>query len=139
MGKLRLRRTNSQKEALWAILVQFPLVIILSPLIGVLYGAPSAASYVAGGLICALPNLYLYRRVFTYQGARAAKKIFKSLYVGQMVKVMLTAIGFFLAVSTEWVQPLWLFMGYITAQLGFALTPMLMSYMNLKNNQGMRT
>lgn len=132
MGKLRLRRSNHQKEALWAIMVQFPLVIILSPVIGILQGMQSAASFVVGGLICVLPNLYLYRRVFSHQGARAAKKIFKSLYVGQMVKIVLTAIGFFLAVSTEWVLPLWLFMGYILAQLSFALTPLLMSYVKLK-------
>ncbi|MGE3319342.1 MAG: ATP synthase subunit I [Candidatus Berkiella sp.] len=127
-----MKRTNYQNEALWSILVQFPLVIILSLLIGILQGKLPAASYVVGGLVCVLPNFYLYRRVFSHQGARAAKKIFKSLYWGEMVKVLLTAMGFLLAISTGWVEPVWLFMGYISAQLSFALTPFLMSLMKLQ-------
>jgi len=127
-----MKRTNYQNEALWSVLVQFPLVIILSPLIGILQGKLPAVSYMVGGLICVLPNFYLYRRVFAHQGARAAKKIFKSLYWGEMVKVSLTAMGFLLAVTTGWVEPVWLFMGYITAQLSFALAPFLMSLIKLQ-------
>jgi len=135
-----MKRTKYQNEALWTVLVQFPLVIVLSPLIGILQGALPAASYVAGGLICVLPNFYLYRRVFSHQGAKEAKKIFKSLYWGEAIKIVLTAVGFLLAITTEWVLPLWLFMGYITAQLSFALTPLVMSCVNLKRkNQGMIT
>jgi ATP synthase protein I len=127
-----MKRTKYQNEALWTVLVQFPLVIILSPLIGILQGTLPAASYVVGGLICVLPNLYLYRRVFSHQGAKAAKKIFQSLYWGEAIKILLTAAGFLLAVTTEWVLPLWLFMGYITAQLGFAIAPILINVMKLK-------
>jgi F0F1-type ATP synthase assembly protein I len=128
-----MKRTKYQNEALWTVLVQFPLVIILSPLIGILQGTLPAASYVVGGLICVLPNFYLYRRVFAHQGAKDAKKIFKSLYWGEAIKIVLTAAGFLLAVTTDWVLPLWLFMGYITAQLSFALAPFLMSFIKLKN------
>lgn len=133
-----MKRTHYQNEALFAILVQFPFVIILSPLVGILQGTLAAASFIVGGLICVLPNFYLYRRVFSHQGARAAKKMFKSLYWGEMVKVVLTALGFLCAIMTGWALPLWLFMGYITAQISFALAPLLMSFMK-KNNQGMRT
>jgi ATP synthase protein I len=139
MGKLLMNRTHYRNEALWAILLQFPFVLLLSPSIGMFYGAVPATSYVVGGMICVLPNFYLYRRVFAHQGARAAKKIFKALYWGQFVKVLLTAIGFLFAVMAEWVLPLWLFAGYITAQISFALTPMLMGWVKLKNhNQNMR-
>ena len=127
-----MKRTKYQNEALWTVLVQFPLVIILSPLIGILQGTLPAASYVVGGLICVLPNLYLYRRVFSHQGARDAIKIFKSLYWGEAIKIVLTAAGFLLALTTKWVLPLWLFMGYITAQLSFALAPFLMSLLKLQ-------
>ena len=127
-----MKRTKYQNEALWTVLVQFPLVIILSPLIGILQGTLPAASYVVGGLICVLPNFYLYRRVFSHQGARSATKIFKSLYWGEAIKIVLTAAGFLFALTTEWVLPLWLFMGYITAQLSFALAPLLMSLLKLQ-------
>ncbi|HRE31239.1 MAG TPA: ATP synthase subunit I, partial [Candidatus Berkiella sp.] len=123
-------------EALFAILVQFPFVIVLSPLVGMLQGTLETASFLVGGLVCVFPNFYLYRRVFAHQGARAAKRIFKSLCVGQMIKVILTVIGFSLAISSKWVVPLWLFIGYITAQIGFALAPLIAR--GLKNNQGMK-
>lgn len=139
MGNLLMKRIHYRNEALFAILVQFPFVIILSPLVGILQGTLSTASYIVGGLICVLPNFYLYRRVFSHQGARAAKKIFKSLYWGEMVKVALTALGFGCAIMTQWVHPLWLFLGYITAQMSFAITPLLMSFMKIKINQGTRT
>ncbi len=128
-----------QNEAFLAVVLQFPFVIVLSPLIGMLYGVLEASSYIVGGLICVLPNLYLYRRVFSHQGARAAKKIFKSLYWGEAVKVLLTAAGFFMAIVSGWVLPMWLFLGYITAQVSFAITPIIIGVMKFKNNQKMRT
>ncbi len=131
-----MRSSRFQNEALWAVALQFPLVILFSPLIAGIYGVIAAGSYVVGGLICVLPNFYLYQRVFKYKGARAAKKIFKSLYWGEMVKVLLTAIGFGLAVRTDWVLPVWLFVGYIMAQFSFFITPL--GIARFKDNHKMR-
>ncbi len=132
-----MRSSRFQNEALWAVALQFPLVVIFSPIVAGVYGVLAAGSYVVGGLVCVLPNFYLYRRVFAHKGARAAKKIFKSLYKGEMVKILLTATGFGLAVMTDWVLPQWLFIGYIMAQFSFFITPL--GIATFKNNQKMRT
>ncbi|MGD9592521.1 MAG: ATP synthase subunit I [Candidatus Berkiella sp.] len=134
-----MRSSRYQNEALWAVALQFPLAIILSPFLAGTYGLVATGSYVVGALVCVLPNFYLYRRVFAHQGARAAKKIFKSLYWGEMVKILFTAAGFGLAAMTDWVLPIWLFVGYIMAQLCFVITPVVLGIVKFKNNQKMST
>lgn len=122
-GYHEMSRRYFQNEALIAIAVQFLVVLILLPLLGLKWGGQAMLSFFSGGMICVLPNIYLYRRVFSHFGAQAAKRIFKSLYLGEFVKVLITGAGFAGALSNEWILPSWLFIGYIAAQLGFWLAP----------------
>lgn len=109
-------------------------MLFLSVLLWASKGLQESGSFISGGLICLLPGIYLYRRVFVHQGAHAAKKFFKSLYWGEMVKVLLTAIGFSLAVTTDWVMPVWLFMGFIFAQLSFGIASVVLGVMKFHYN-----
>ncbi|MBS0286472.1 MAG: ATP synthase subunit I [Proteobacteria bacterium] len=134
-----MKRQIASNDAFWIIVMQAACVFIMSVLLWFPKGSLEAGSFAAGGVICVLPSIYLYRRVFAHQGARAAKKIFKSLYWGEMVKVLLTAMGFGLAVTTDWVVPIWLFMGYIAAQLSFGITSVVLGVLKFHYNQKMRT
>lgn len=54
----------------------------------------AAYSALAGGLICALPNMYFVRKAFQYAGARAAMQVVQSFYKGELWKMFLTAVLF---------------------------------------------
>ena len=57
-------------------------------------GISAAYSALLGGLIFTVPNAYFAYKAFTYSGARAARQIVKSFYMGESVKLILTAVLF---------------------------------------------
>lgn len=121
-----MKRPLSHNDALWAIITQLLALIIFSPWVWIFWCAQPAQSFVIGGLICILPNIYLYRRVFAYSGAQALR-IVKALYWGEAVKIILTAGFFASALPQQWILPLWLFVGYLVAQGGFWLGPIFLA------------
>lgn len=122
-----MNRVFFKNEASAAIATQSVCVIACSVIVLMFCGWREMASFFMGGVICVLPNIYLYRRVFSHFGARAAKQIFRSLYYGEFVKMVLTGACFVGAALSHWVLPLYLFMGYIAAQLGFWLAPIIVN------------
>jgi ATP synthase protein I len=93
-------------------------------------GRQAGGSFAVGGLICVVPNIYLYSRVFAHFGARQAKNIIKAFYWGEAVKLILTGCGFAGAfILIPWIKPPWLFSGYIAAQLGFWLAPIVLGFL----------
>jgi len=89
--------------------------------VGVLFGKAALHAFVIGALIGSLPQLYLYYRLFAWQGARQAKKMVKALWHGQVAKFILTAVGMAAALSVKGVLPLWLLLGQCAAYWGWAL------------------
>jgi ATP synthase protein I len=93
---------------------QLLLTVLLTAILLILSGWISAYSLLIGGLISALPGAFFASRVFKYRGARAAHKIVRELYVGELVKLVLIGAGF--ALSFYYVNPLnvvALFSGFI--------------------------
>jgi len=129
-----MKRNLLHNDALVSILTQIVVIIILSLLVWLRWERQSAGSFAVGGLICVLPNIYLYRRVFAHFGAHAAKNIVKAFYWGEAVKLVLTAVGFGLALTIPWMRPLWLFVGYIVAQGGFWLAPIVLGLKRQNKN-----
>jgi len=117
-----------RNDAQWAIIVQFLFVVVLFPGVWGTYHLKAASAFFAGALICILPNIYFYLRVFSHHGARAAKRILHAFYWGEAVKYCLTGAGFL--ITLQWFQPVWVFIGYIAAQLGFWLAPIALSMQN---------
>ena len=81
------------------------------------WGALSAYSAVLGGLICLVPNALFARRVFAHRGATQARLVVRDFYVGEAMKLGLTAVSFGLVFG--WVEPLSapaLFAGFIGVQ-----------------------
>lgn len=118
-------------DALFAIVIQALLVFLLSPLVGAMWDKETMGSFLLGGLICVLPNSYLYCRVFAHFGARAAKHIVRAFYMGESVKILITAACFVGAIMISWTLPLWVFIGYIIASVGFGIGPIILGVRNM--------
>lgn len=123
-----MKASIAHNDALWAIVVQFLLMLLLLPGVWWKWTLPAAGSWFVGGLVCVLPNIYLYRRVFSFFGARQAKKIISAFYWGEAIKLLLTAICFVGALQIPWILPLWVFLGYIFAQIGFWIAPIVLGF-----------
>jgi ATP synthase protein I len=130
-----MNRRYWNNDALWAVVGQLVFAIIFSSIVWIHWGLRSAVSIFVGGMICVLPNIYLYMRVFSYFGAQQAQKIANAFYWGEMIKLVMTAGLFTGAFFLPYLIPLWLFIGYILAQFGFWLGPILMGFWKNKNKQ----
>lgn len=108
-----------RQEALGIIATQSLFVFLLTPVVMAGWGLPVGGSFLLGGLIAPLANGYFCFRAFSYVGARAARQIVMAFYKGEAIKIALSAVGFYGAFTTQWVIPLWVFVGYIAAQIGF--------------------
>lgn len=102
------------------------LAVVVTPLLFILSSGVAAYSALAGALIYFVPNLYFVYRAFKFSGARSAKKILRSFYAGESVKLLLSAA--FFAMTFALVKPLdvlALFTGFIAVQASSWLTPWL--------------
>lgn len=126
-----MKYSFKHKDALWALISQAILIFSLSPIVWYFWHLREAMSLLVGGFVCLAPNIYLYRRVFAFYGAHASQQIVKALYWGEAVKIILTALFFIGALLIPWGLPLWIFIGYLLAQIGFWLGPI---YLSLKKN-----
>jgi ATP synthase protein I len=64
------------------------------------------------------------RMLFRYQGARQAQRIVRSLYIGEGLKLLLTAVLFGGAIC--FLRPVWwaFFVGFIVAHMTLCLAPL---------------
>lgn len=108
-----------RQEALGIIATQSIFVVLLTPVVTAGWGLSMGGSFLLGGLIAPLANSYFCFRAFSYVGARAARKIVAAFYKGEAIKIAMSAVGFYVAFSTPWASPVWVFIGYIAAQIGF--------------------
>ncbi len=70
--------------------------MLLGPVCAVLsrWDGVAAASVAAGGLVAIVPQAYFAAQAFRFQGARAARVAAQSAYAGEMMKLLLSAVGF---------------------------------------------
>ena len=102
------------------------LVVVLIPALFLIKDVLAAKSALIGTLVCFVPNLYFVYRAFKYSGARSAKKILRSFYAGESMKLLLTAV--FFGLTFAWIKPidvLAVFAGFIAVQATSWLTPWL--------------
>ena len=102
------------------------LITLLLPMALLPLNIMAAYSALLGALICLIPNAYFARRVFKHRGALAAQEIVRAFYVGEAIKLALTA-GLFALVFIH-IKPLdvlMLFVGFVAVQAAVWLTPIL--------------
>ena len=127
MGKM-MKHRFPRNDVYWAIWVQCILIFIFFLIAWASLGEKTAKSFLMGSLVCVLPNVYLYLRVFTYFGARSAHKIIGAFYWGEAVKWFLTGIGFLIALSLQDISKLVLFVGYLFGHVAFLVMPIIVAY-----------
>jgi len=84
-----------------------------------------ALSALLGGLICALPNVYFARQLFTRRRNAEPYSLLRSIYVAEFIKMAL-AIALFAIVFINYreVQPLALFITYFIVQSCMWVVPL---------------
>jgi ATP synthase protein I len=100
------------------LLAQLGLSAVLAALFWGFDGRVSAYSALLGGLVCVLPNAWLALRLLAPRRDPGAGALVRAAYLGELGKVVLTALLFGLVLTT--VTPLAagaLFTGFIAAQL----------------------
>ncbi|WP_233586656.1 ATP synthase subunit I [Legionella sp. km772] len=104
-------------------LVQLGLVLLLTAICAVKFNINSAYSALLGGLVCIIPNALFARKLFKYQGARAAKQIVNNFYKGEALKIILSIILFTLVFIFCKITPLAFFASYVLVLMTHWLAP----------------
>ncbi len=122
------RITNHlRRRAYRFILFQVGIVLLFSGLFWLVWGFSAGFSTFAGGLTCALPNLYFARQFFSSTGALAAKQILRGMYRAEMIKLLLTALLFMVVFTYLPVEAGFLFIGFVLAQLTVWFSPLIIA------------
>jgi ATP synthase protein I len=100
---------------LWQLLV----ILGLSAAVLLIQGAQTAFSVLLGGLCYWLPTLVFATRIFKFATARQAKQFVAAFFVGEMLKLMLSAILFVFSAKYLPVMALAMMVGYMGAIVAF--------------------
>lgn len=79
-------------------LVQTAILAIASVFAGWFWGRPQAIAAVYGGLVALVPTVYFAVRVFAKRNAQDPKMAASAVYVGEIGKLVLTALLFWIGV-----------------------------------------
>ena len=93
-------------------------------------GMLAAISAGLGGLVSIVPNAYFARKLFQYQGARAARQIVNNFYKGEAMKLLLTVALFAMVFKWFNIVPWVFFVVYIVTQMVFWFSPLIFNHQN---------
>ncbi|WP_244670071.1 ATP synthase subunit I [Coxiella endosymbiont of Amblyomma nuttalli] len=89
-----------------------------------LKGATEALSAFLGGAVCMLPNFYFARHLFAVTGSLAIKRIMINFFLGELIKLGLSAMLVILVVIFIPVAILPFIVGFAGAQFAFWFAPL---------------
>lgn len=112
-------KTMVQQEAYRIVLLQLTGVAAISLLSLILAGKTSGFSALLGGLAYGLPNLVFVWRVFKFSGASQMVQFMAAFFIGEMLKLALSAILFLLIVKYLPISLLSVLVGYIAGIVSF--------------------
>jgi ATP synthase protein I len=105
------------------LLLQFLVAIVAALLFWVFVSFYSAYSALIGGLVCVLANWIFAKKVFVHSGARKAKQILQGIYLGEVLKYVLSIMLFIISVKFLYIKGLPFFVNYIITQSAFWVSP----------------
>lgn len=123
-----MNKHRTPHEAFWGVVAQSVGFILGLITLFLSRDKLSAASFGLGFLVCLLPNVVFYLLYFRYQGAQYLQTIRNRFYIGEMVKLVLTAGMFAFVWQISWIKPSWVFCGYGISLLCFFLPPIRISF-----------
>lgn len=104
-------RVSSTVAKILSYQVLVTMVVSLAFAVG---GWHKSFSSLLGGLAAIVPNLYFALRVTSSEG-QEARKVLRSFYTGESIKLLLTAVIFALILRIPNIQILPIFAGYVSA------------------------
>jgi len=111
--------------ALKTISGQLVIVALLTLIVALSLGGEAAIACFVGGLAAVVPNTLFAVIAFLHAGARANQKVVKSFFVGEGVKLLLTAVLISALFLTTDLNPMWLLTGFVAAVLAQWIAPIL--------------
>jgi ATP synthase protein I len=102
------------------VLAQFVLALVAGFIAWGAMGSAMAIAIFAGGLINVIANLYFAFHVFR-GGVRAAPSVLRGFYLAEVVKLLLTAALFAVALAVLKLEPLPLLLGFAVTLAGYWL------------------
>jgi ATP synthase protein I len=125
VSRAALQITRSQVNR-W-FLVQLLAIIIATLIFFLSQNVQFAQSVCLGGFLCLLPQWVFARLWLAYYKASSAPKIIRMFYVGEVLKLLLTAALFIAALHTLPINPIACLIGFMIAQVSFWVAPLLCS------------
>lgn len=114
-----------QNEAYRLVIWQLAGVVVLALLALLIRGSMSGLSVFVGGMAYGLPNLVFVWLVFRYVGAHQVAQFITAFFLGEMLKLILSAILFLVIVKHLPVSLLSTLVGFIGAIVSFWIACML--------------
>jgi len=108
-----------QNRAYRIVFLQLTGVVMFALLALIINGTTSGFSVLMGGLAYALANLLFVWRVFRYAGASQMTEFMAAFFLGEMLKLVLSAFLFLMIVKYLPVSLLSVLVGYIAAIISF--------------------
>ncbi len=105
------------KRAGWVILC----ALCICPALAYYFNINSAVSFALGASISFIPTVIFGQFFLRTKNGRTAKKVVSAFYVGETLKILTTIALFIFVFQWHDLKPLFLFLGFMTAQLGCIL------------------
>ncbi|OGT47163.1 MAG: hypothetical protein A3E83_05245 [Gammaproteobacteria bacterium RIFCSPHIGHO2_12_FULL_41_20] len=106
-------------EAYRIVYWQLAMVVILAVVSLLITGLQNGLSVLAGGVVYVLPNIVFVWRVFNYVGARQVERFIFAFFIGEMAKLIISAVLFILVVNHFTINVVWALGGYVGATFAF--------------------
>ena len=94
-------------------------ILSVTGLAYVLGGTDAAKSALIGGLVGFVPNAYFAARFGRADPRKSAKEVVRTFYLGETIKLTITALLFFLVFQLPGILFLPLFIGYVSVLMVF--------------------
>ena len=104
-----------KKAAYKIIAAQLLLTLVIASLLLVTGGVKSAYSALVGGSISVISGFYVAAKLFSFDRYVAPERVLRAFYVGEAVKIFITAVMFGLAIVVLQTDILVLILTYIAA------------------------
>lgn len=115
--------TRSARAIAYRLVGLQALIVVIMALGWRISGPTAALSALLGGAACVLPSFFFARYLFSTTSARAAKRIIKAFFLGELVKLALSAVLLVVVLLFIPVSLVPLLVGFAGAQFGFWLAP----------------
>lgn len=110
------------------LIIQSLLILLVSASVLVVWNSHQAISVFLGGIVAFLPTLLFVKKLFAYEGARAAKQIAQGFYAGQALKIASSVCLFAVVFYFYAVSALAFFLAYIGVVMSHWLSPWIVKH-----------